>query len=186
MYFWGLLRKPPPGCLPATRPSAAACPPPTAHLNFLALRHGDPPLKQSSLVQNSLGIHWLTTASSNKIQLPKGFCPGCILLAVVYTRVPQNHQQGSELLELLLAQTTPPRHVVPVIGGNRLDGFPPLVLENPIPMIPMTLCFVQQPGLLAWKAVQPDGRGIRFEKSIPACPPTYLTGFACIPTCLHT
>ena len=99
---------------------------------------------------------------------------------------PTKPQQGSELLELLLAQTTPPRHVVPVIGGNRLDGFPPLVLENPIPMIPMTLCFVQQPGLLAWKAVQPDGRGIRFEKSIPACPPTYLTGFACIPTCLHT
>ena len=122
--LWGLLPnylpciQEPPGCLPATRPSAAACPPPTAHLNFLALRHGDPPLKQSSLVQNSLGIHWLTTASSNKIQLPKGFCPGCILLAVVYTRVPQNHQQGSELLELLLVQdnSAPSRRTRKIVG----------------------------------------------------------------------
>ena len=58
---------------------------------------------------------------------------------------PTKPQQGSELLELLLAQTTPPRHVVPVIGGNRLDGFPPLVLENPIPMIPMILVLMMVP-----------------------------------------
>ena len=47
-----------------------------------------------------------------------GCCLGCILLAVVYTWVPQNHQQGSELLELLLAQdnSAPSRRTRKIVG----------------------------------------------------------------------